>query len=134
MEREDFRRQIAELLQGMTTLLDSNTRLGQELSDAKKDLDAAREDLSKAKKKIGVLESEIKYLKGKQNASNRHRYGDKGEKDTNGTSKSKGRTKDEDENDYIESEGRNGNPSDQCGSTSSEATNAGSSTETNRKW
>ena len=72
MEREDFKRQIAELLQGMTTLLDSNTRLGQELADAKKDLDAARDDLSKANKKIGVLESEIKYLKGKQNASNRH--------------------------------------------------------------
>ena len=62
MEREDFKKQIAELLQGMTTLLDSNTRLGQELADAKKDLDAARDDLSKANKKIGVLESEIKYL------------------------------------------------------------------------
>ena len=62
----------------MTTLLDSNTRLGQELADARKDLSAARDDLSKANKKIGVLESEIKYLKGKQNASNRHRYGDKG--------------------------------------------------------
>ena len=73
MEREDFRRQISELLQGMTTLLDSNTRLGQELADARKDLSAARDDLSKANKKIGVLESEIKYLKGKQNASNRHR-------------------------------------------------------------
>ena len=29
MEREDFKRQISELLQGMSTLLDSNTRLGQ---------------------------------------------------------------------------------------------------------
>lgn len=123
MEREDFRRQIAELLQGMTTLLDSNTRLGQELSDAKKDLDAARDDLSKANKKIGVLESEIKYLKGKQNASNRHRYGDKGEKDTKGTSKSKGRTKDEDENDYIESEGRNVTPATEGDSSSSETSN-----------
>ena len=55
----------------MTTLLDSNTRLGQELADARKDLSAARDDLSKANKKIGVLESEIKYLKGKQNGSNR---------------------------------------------------------------
>ena len=101
MEREDLKKQIAELLQGMTTLLDSNTRLGQELADAKKDLDAARDDLSKANKKIGVLESEIKYLKGKQNASNRHRFGDKGEKNTSGTSKSKGRTKDEDENIFF---------------------------------
>ena len=123
MEREDFRRQISELLQGMTTLLDSNTRLGQELSDARKDLDAARDDLSKAKKRIGVLESEIKYLKGKQNASNRHRYGDNGEKNINGTSKSKGRTKDEDENDYIENEGRNVTPATEGESSSSETSN-----------
>ena len=123
MEREDFKRQIAELLQGMTTLLDSNTRLGQELADAKKDLDAARDDLSKANKKIGVLESEIKYLKGKQNASNRHRFGDKGEKNTSGTSKSKGRTKDEDENDYIENEGRNVTPATEGDSSSSETSN-----------
>lgn len=134
MEREDFKRQISELLQGMTALLDSNTKLGQELSEAREDLTKARNDLSsaqddllKANKKIDILQSEIKYLKGKQNASNRHRFGDKGEKNTNGTSKSKGRTKDEDENDYIENEGRNGNPSDQCGSSSSEATSGGSS-------
>ena len=134
MEREDFKRQISELLQGMTALLDSNTKLGQELSEAREDLTKARNDLSsaqddllKANKKIDILKSEIKYLKGKQNASNRHRFGDKGEKNTNGTSKSKGRTKDEDENDYIENEGRNGNPSDQCGSSSSEATSGGSS-------
>ena len=123
MEREDFKSQIAELLQGMTTLLDSNTRLGQELADAKKDLDAARDDLSKANKKIGVLESEIKYLKGKQNASNRHRYGDNGEKNINGTSKSKGRTKDEDENDYIENEGRNVTPATEGDISSSETSN-----------
>ena len=123
MEREDFRRQISELLQGMTTLLDSNTRLGQELADARKDLSAARDDLSKANKKIGVLESEIKYLKGKQNASNRHRYGDKGDKDTKGNSKSKGRTKDEDENDYIENEGRNVTPATEGDSSSSETSN-----------
>ena len=60
MEREDFKRQISELLQGMSTLLDSNTRLGQELASARKDLNAARYDLSKANMKIGVLESEIK--------------------------------------------------------------------------
>ena len=35
MEREDFKRQISELLQGMTALLDSNTKLGQELSEAR---------------------------------------------------------------------------------------------------
>ena len=72
MEREDFKRQISELLQGMTALLDSNTKLGQELSEAREDLTKARNDLSsaqddllKANKKIDILQSEIKYLKGK---------------------------------------------------------------------
>lgn len=115
MEREDFKRQIAELLQGMTTLLDSNKRMGQELENA-------RNDLSKANKKIDVLKSEINYLKGKQNASNRHRYGDRNEKDIKGSTKSKGRTKDEDENDYIENEGANANPSDEGSDASSEET------------
>ena len=93
MELQDLKREISELVQGMTALLDSNTRIGQELADAKeelkkthKDLSSAKDDLSKAKKKIDILQSEIKYLKGKQNASNRHRFGDKGEKNTSGTS------------------------------------------------
>ena len=93
MELEDIKKEIAELVQVMTTLLDSNTRIGQVLADAKeelkkahKDLSSAKDDLSKAKKKIDILQSEIKYLKGKQNASNRHRFGDKGEKNTSGTS------------------------------------------------
>ena len=75
MELKDIKREIAELVQGMTALLDSNTRIGQELADAKEDLKKARKDLSfakdnlsKANKKIDVLKSEIKYLKGKQNA------------------------------------------------------------------
>ena len=68
----------------MIALLDSNTRIGRELEDVKedlkkahKDLSSAKDDLSKANKKIDVLQSEIKYLKGylkgKQDASNRHR-------------------------------------------------------------
>ena len=55
----------------MTALLDSNTRIGRELADAKedlnkahKDLSSAKDDLSKANKKIDVLQSEIKNLKG----------------------------------------------------------------------
>ena len=79
MELEYIKREIAELVQGMTALLDSNTRIGQELADAKeelkkahKDLSSAKDDLSKAKKKIDILQSEIKYLKGKQNARPSH--------------------------------------------------------------
>ena len=81
MELKDLKREIAELVQGMTALLDSNTRIGRDLADAKedlnkahKDLSSAKDDLSKANKKIDVLQSEIKYLKGKQDASNRHRF------------------------------------------------------------
>ena len=75
MELENLKREIAELVQGMTALLDSNTRMGQELADAKEDLKKARkelsfakDDLSKANKKIDILQSEIKYLKSKQKA------------------------------------------------------------------
>ena len=75
MELKDLKREIAELVQGMTALLDSNTRIGRELADAKeelkkarKDLSFAKEDLSKANKKIDILQSDIKYLKDKQNA------------------------------------------------------------------
>ena len=79
MELQDLKREIAELVQGMTALLDSNTRIGQELADAKealkkahKDLSSTKDDLSKAKKKIEILQSELKYLKGKQNARPSH--------------------------------------------------------------
>ena len=81
MELEDLKREIAELVQGMTALLDSNTRIGQELADAKEDLKKARkdlsftkDDLSKANKKIDILQSEVKYLKDKQNTNNRHMF------------------------------------------------------------
>ena len=81
MELQDLKREIAELVQGMTALLDSNTRIGQELADAKedlkkarKDLSFAKDDLSKANKKIDVLQSGIEYLKGKQDASNRNLF------------------------------------------------------------
>ena len=73
MEREDYRRQIAELLQGMTTLLEANKKMG-------KDLYEAKSNLEKANKRIDVLNSEVNYLRGKQSASNRHHYGDRNEK------------------------------------------------------
>lgn len=79
MELKDLKREISELVQGMTALLDSNNRIGRELADAKedlkkvhKDLSSAKDDLSKANMKIDILQSEIKYLKGKQNATPSH--------------------------------------------------------------
>ena len=103
MEREDYRRQIAELLQGMTTLLEVNKQMGKDLAEAKASLE-------KANKRIDILNSEVSYLKGKQAASNRHRYGDRNEKGKGASAQSKGRTKDEDENDYIEREGKTPEP------------------------
>ena len=52
----------------------------------------------------------MNYLKGQQAASNRHRYGDRIEKGKGASAQSKGRTKDEDENDYIEREGKTPEP------------------------
>ena len=79
MGLEDLKREISELVQGMTALLDSNTRFRQELADAKeelkkarKDLSFTKDDLSKANKKIDILQSEVKYLKDKQNARPSH--------------------------------------------------------------
>ena len=83
MEREDYRRQIAELLQGMTTLLEVNKKMG-------KDLAEARASLEKANKRIDILNSELSYLKGKQAASNRHRYGDRNEKGKGASAQSRG--------------------------------------------
>lgn len=99
MEREDYKRQIAELLQGMTTLLEVNKKMGKDLAEAKANLE-------KANKRIDVLHSEVNYLKGKQAACNRHHYGDRNEKGKGSSTQSKGRTKDEDENDYIERDGK----------------------------
>ena len=103
MEREDYKRQIAELLQGMTTLLEVNKKMGSDLAEAKASLE-------KANKQIDILHSEVNYLKGQQAASNRHRYGDRIEKGKGASAQSKGRTKDEDENDYIEREGKTPEP------------------------
>ena len=61
MEREDYRKQIAELLQGMTALLEANKRMGKDLSESKALLE-------KAQKRIDVLNSEVNYLKGQQAA------------------------------------------------------------------
>ena len=58
MEREDYRKQIAELLQGMTTLLEVNKKMGKDLAEAKASLE-------KANKRIDILNSEVSYLKGK---------------------------------------------------------------------
>lgn len=103
MEREDYKRQIAELLQGMTALLEANKKMGADLAEAKASLE-------KANKRIGILNSEVDYLKGKQAAGNRHRYGGRNEKGKGASVQSKGRTKDEDENDYIEREGKTPEP------------------------
>ena len=99
MEREDYRRQIAELLQGMTALLEANKRMGKDLSESKALLE-------KAQKRIDILKSEVDYLRGKQSASDRHRFGGRNEKRKGVSVKSKGHTKDEDENGYIEREGK----------------------------
>ena len=82
MEREDYRRQIAELLQGMTALLEANKRMGKDLSESKALLE-------KAQKRIDILKSEVDYLRGKRSASDRHRFGDRNEKGKGASAQSK---------------------------------------------
>lgn len=77
LDRDDVKRQITELLQGMTILLDSNRRMGEKLENTRRDLSATKDNLSMANKKIDALQSEITYLMGKQNAHKRRGYGGK---------------------------------------------------------
>ena len=98
MEREQYQKQINDLLQAVETLLKSNDTMGEELRRTT----VAYEDL---KAKYEKLEGELAMRK-------RGQYGKKNEKPTKtseSASVSDG-SKDEDENDYIENGSRNDVP------------------------
>ena len=87
MEREDYQNQIKDLLQAVETLLKSNTAMGEKLEKTT----AAYEDL---KAKYEKLEGELAMRK-------RAQYG-KGSEKPKDSASSNDKTKDDDENDYIE--------------------------------
>ena len=88
MEREDYQKRIDDLLNAVTTLLDANNAMGEKLEKTV----SAYEDL---KAKYDKLEGELAMRKRAQ-----HGKGSEKPKDTTVSSDEK--TKDDDENDYIE--------------------------------
>jgi len=88
MERERYQKQINDLLNAVSTLLDANNAMGEKLEKAT----AAYEDL---KAKYEKLEGELAMRK-------RAQHGKGSEKPKDDSSSSDEKTKDDDENDYIE--------------------------------
>lgn len=88
MEREDYQKRIDDLLNAVRTLLDANNAMGEKLKQATADY----EDL---KAKYYKLEGELAMR-------NRGQYGKGSEKPKDDFSSPGEKTKDDDENDYIE--------------------------------
>ena len=100
MEREQYQNQIKDLLQAVETLLKSNKAMGKRVTQLEK-VAEAYDDL---KAKYEKLEGELAMRK-------RDKYGKGGEKPKGNTSPSnKGKTKDEDEEDYINNGSKNDVP------------------------
>lgn len=111
MERKQYLDQIKELVQTVQTLLDANIALG----NKQKELQA------EADRKIAGLQDQVDKLTGELQARRRKMHGKNNEKQTGDKSVNTGKTKDEEEGEYIE----NGceQPSDSDEVTDTEATN-----------
>lgn len=92
MERKQYLDQIRELVQTVQTLLDANIALGNK----------QKETEEKAERKIAELQARIDKLTGEVKARRRKAHGKSSEKQTDGKPVDKGKTKDEEEADYIE--------------------------------
>ena len=100
MERERYQNQIKELLQAVETLLKSNTAMGERVAQLEKIVEDYED-----------LKAENAKLKGELAMRKRDKYGKGGEKSKGNTSPSnKGKTKDEDEEDYINNGSKNDVP------------------------
>ena len=100
MEREKYQNQIKELLQAVETLLKSNTAMGERVAQLEKIVEDYED-----------LKAENAKLKGELAMRKRDKYGKGGEKPKGNTSPSnKGKTKDEDEEDYINNGSKNDVP------------------------
>ena len=86
----EYEKRIKELLDAVSTLLDSNNELGERLSQS-------MEENQALKSRIAVLEGEL-------SRGRRSRYGKSSEKSHGGPS-NKGKTKEEQEEDYIRNGG-----------------------------
>ena len=101
MEREQYRKQIRELIGAAETLLDANRSIGEQLNEANSAIGALQDY-------VNTLENKIKKLEGKNASNNRIRYAKPGEKMAKAAQaeSDKGKTKEQEENDYIENEGK----------------------------
>ena len=92
MERKQDLDQIKELVQTVQTLLDANIALG----NKQKELQAESD------RKIAVLQDQVDKLTGELQARRRKMHGKNNEKQTGDKSVNTGKTKDEEEGEYIE--------------------------------
>lgn len=101
MEREQYRKQIRELIGAVETLLDANRSIGEQLNEANSAIGALQDY-------VNTLENKIKKLEGKNASNNRIRFAKPGEKMAKAAQaeSDKGKTKEQAENDYIENEGK----------------------------
>lgn len=108
MEREQYRKQIRELIGAVETLLDANRSIGEQLNEATTKLDEANSAIGALQDYVNTLENKIKKLEGKNASNNRIRYAKPGEKMAKAAQaeSDKGKTKEQAENDYIENEGK----------------------------
>lgn len=114
MERKQYLDQIKELVQTVQTLLDANIALG----NKQKELQA------EADRKIAGLQDQVDKLTGELQARRRKVHGKNNEKQTGDKSVNTGKTKDEEEGEYIENGCEQPSDSDDSDEvTDTEATN-----------
>lgn len=99
MERKQYTDQIKELVQTVQTLLDANISLGnkQKETEAK-----AAKDKAEADRKIAELQEKLDKLTGELRARKRKMHGKNNEKQSGDKSVDTGKTKDEEEAEYVE--------------------------------
>lgn len=100
MEREGYQKRINDLLDGLESLLNANVKMGERI-----------EKLEEKVKDYDDLKDKYEKLKGELAMRKRDKYGKGGEKPKDDTSYSKNdKTKDEDEEDYINNGSKNDVP------------------------
>jgi len=100
MEREVYQKRINDLLDGLESLLNANVKMGERI-----------EKLEEKVKDYDNLKDKYEKLKGELAMRKRDKYGKGGEKPKDDTSYSKNdKTKDEDEEDYINNGSKNDVP------------------------
>ena len=99
MERKEYQDQIKELVQTVQTLLDANIALGNKQKETQAKADRQKEE---SDRKIADLQAQLDKLAGEVKARRRQMHGKNNEKQTSDKSVKTGKTKDEEEEDYIE--------------------------------